>query len=553
MDNQTKFIVVSGGVISGIGKGVTSASIGRICKEYGFKTTLIKIDPYINFDAGTLRPTEHGEVWVTDDGGEIDQDLGTYERFIDETLSKKNSITTGQIYKAVIDRERAGGYLGQTVQFVPHITDEVIKRVQEAAVGYDIAVVEIGGTIGDYENIPYLFAFKRLERMYGSQAIVHILVSYLPVPEHIGEMKTKPTQQAVRQLGQHGIFPDFIVCRTTQALDDERKEKIVSASHVLRDCIISAPDVKSVYEVPLIFEQQNLSKKLFKKLSLTPSIKKDVSWHTWANAVQVLTRSERIVRVGIVGKYVDSGDFDFTDSYLSIIHALRHAGVTCNVRVEPVWLNAKDCVNQEVLTTCDALIVPGGFGNKGVDGKLYAISYARKNNIPFLGICYGLQLAVVEYARNVCGLHDAQTTEIDIQALTPIIDMLPLQKNLLKDNRYGGTMRLGAYCAKLDKNSLIYNIYEKYAKENLEQKDTGSFVTERHRHRYEVNPDYISTLQDNGLVVSGEHKREDDTRLVEFIELPDHKYFVATQAHPEFNSRLFKAHPLFVGLIKNAQ
>ncbi len=551
MGKQTKFIVVSGGVISGIGKGVTSASIGRICKVYGFSTTLIKIDPYINFDAGTLRPTEHGEVWVTDDGGEIDQDLGTYERFIDETLSKKNSITTGQIYKAVIDRERAGGYLGQTVQFIPHITDEVINRVEQAAEGYDVAVVEIGGTIGDYENIPYLFAFKRLERMYGNNAIVHVLVSYLPVPKHIGEMKTKPTQQAIRQLGQHGILPDFIVCRTTQALDDERKEKIVLASHMSLDCIISAPDVKSVYEIPLIFEQQHLSKKLFKKLSLMPKIEKKVSWHTWSQAVQLLNSSDNVVRVGIVGKYVDSGEFDFTDSYLSIIHALLHAGVACKVRVEPVWLNAKDCVNDEVLASCDALIVPGGFGNKGVDGKLHAISYARKNNVPFLGICYGLQLAVVEYARNVCGLHDAQTTEIDTDTQAPIIDMLPLQKNLLADNRYGASMRLGAYRAELKKDSLVQNLYATYGKHALEQKEKSYFVTERHRHRYEVNPAYITTLQDHGLVVSGEHQRADDTRLVEFIELKDHRYFVATQAHPEFTSRLFKAHPLFVGLIKS--
>ncbi len=546
---DTRFIVVAGGVISGVGKGITTASIGKIIKEYGFNTTLIKIDPYLNCDAGTLRPTEHGEVWVTEDGGEIDQDLGTYERFMDIELPKKNNITSGQIYKAIIDRERAGEYLGKTVQFIPHVTNEIVDRIKQAAQGYDVAVIEIGGTVGDYENVPFLLALKGFEREIGSDYISYVLVTYLPVPSHIDEMKTKPTQQAIRLLGEQGIMPDFIVCRSKYPLDDIRRKKIEEFAHLPPERLIAAPNIASIYHMPLEFEQQEFGRKLLQRLYLVAHQKAD--WSSWQQAIDHIEHPERHVKVAIVGKYINSGAFSMTDSYVSICHALTHAGAECNAGIQITWLDAKlfeeDEEKLQSLKEFDGIVIPGGFGDIGVEGKIKAIAFARQHKIPFIGLCYGLQLAAVEYARNVCKLEGAHTTEVDDQTVHPIIDILPLQKEILKSHRYGGTMRLGSYEARLKPDTLVHSLYEDGTDE-----DGVKIIYERHRHRYEVNPRYVDLLEKNGLCFSGMHTREDGTKLMEFMELSrdTHPFFVATQAHPEFKSRLGKPNPLFLGFVK---
>jgi CTP synthase len=541
---STRFIVVAGGVISGVGKGVATASIGKIIQEYGFSTTLIKIDPYINCDAGTLRPTEHGEVWVTEDGGEIDQDLGTYERFLNISIPKKNNITTGQIYKTIIEKERAGEYLGQTVQFIPHVTDEIIARVKQAAAGYEVAVIEIGGTAGDYENMPFLYAMKAIERELAPQQVAYVLVTYLPVPAHIDEMKTKPTQQAIRLLGEHGIMPDFIICRSQYPLDTIRSRKIEAFAHLAPERIIAAPDVASVYHMPLIFENQDFGKKLLRQLHLEP--RRNPNWSAWQERVQHIEKPQTLVNVAIVGKYIKHGAYSMTDSYLSICHALIHAGAELNVGVQITWLDATLFEQQpaklKMLGEFDGVIVPGGFGTVGIEGKINAIAYVRTHEIPFLGLCYGLQLAAVEFARNVCFLGGAHTTEVDGATPHPIIDILPLQKEILQNHRYGGTMRLGAYEAMLKPGSLVHKLYGVHAPE--------AKVYERHRHRYEVNPRYVDQLEQHGLIFSGYHQRADDTVLMEFAELPAHPFFVATQAHPEFKSRLGNPNPLFVGFVQ---
>lgn len=548
MNTNTKYIVVAGGVISGVGKGVTTASIGKILKEHGYRVTIIKIDPYINFDAGTLRPTEHGEVWVTEDGGEIDQDLGTYERFIDEDIPKKNNITTGQIYKAVIDRERRGEYLGQTVQFIPHITNEISDRIKDCAQGFDIAIIEIGGTVGDYENSPFFFALKAIERELGADSVAYILVTFLPVPNHISEMKTKPTQQAIRMLGEQSIIADFIICRSEFALDDVRRKKIEEFAHIKSDHIIAAPDLTCVYQMPLKLEEQELGKKLLEHLKLP--VKKMPNWQAWQlRADRMIQASERI-KLAIIGKYLDIGAFHLTDSYISICHALQHAGAELDVSIDISWIDSKtfdhdgDVLKQ--LAGFDGIIIPGGFGNHGVEGKINAIAYARKNNIPYLGLCYGMQLAVVEFARNVASMQGAHTTEVDKQPKFPVIDILPLQKQLLNEGRYGGTMRLGAFGAVIKKDSMVQRLYLN------RQAIVDEMVHERHRHRYEVNPAYVRQLEQKGLVFSGYHERIDGTRLMEFLELPRHRFFVATQAHPEFKSRLGNPNPLFFGFVAAA-
>ena len=551
--NQTKFVVVAGGVISGVGKGVTTASLGKILKEHGYRTTLIKIDPYINFDAGTLRPTEHGELWVKCDGGEIDQDLGTYERFMNMNIPRKNNITTGQIYKSVIDCERRGEYLGQTVQFIPHITDEINDRIRQASEGYDVAVIEIGGTVGDYENVPFLTAIKGLELEIGSEHIAYMLVSYLPVPGHIGEMKTKPTQQAIRLLREQGISPDFIICRSDQAIDDVRSLKIERFAHISREHILSVADTDTVYRVPLLLEEQACGKKLLDRLRLP--VKSTPDWTSWKRHVQHVQQPVKSARIAILGKYVGVGAFTLADSYLSVCHALTHAGADANVGVELVWIDASVCDDYAMvarqLQNVDGLVVPGGFGASGVQGKMNAIRYARENGLPYLGLCYGMQLAAIEFAREVCKLKDAHTTEVDEQTPHPIIDLLPWQREVINKKQYGGTMRLGAYDARVTSGSRVHALYTESTRvySSIDQSSDLS-VSERHRHRYELNPAYVEQLEKHGMRCSGLHVRGDGTRLAEYIELPDHPFFVATQAHPEFMSRFGDPHPLFSGLVR---
>ncbi len=561
---KQKFIFVLGGVMSGVGKGIATASIGRILKEYGYKTTAIKIDPYINFDAGTLRPTEHGEVWVTEDGGEIDQDLGSYERFLGQELSKRNNITTGQVYSAIIERERSGKYDGQTVQFIPHIPQEIISRIKEAGNNYNIILTEIGGTIGDYENIPFLFAAKSLEREIGKENVVYVLITYLPVPSHINEMKTKPTQQAIKSLYQLGIFPDFILCRAHQPLDKVRKKKIETYANIETDYVISAPDVNNVYTVPLNFEKEKLGKKILGKMGLKPL--KTPDWKIWKKLVKNINHPEKTIHIAMIGKYVDIGAFTLKDSYISVNEALKHAGANLNIGIDIHWIDAKEIEKQgtNILKGFNGIVVPGGFGLTGVEGKIQAIKYARENNIPYLGLCFGMQLAVVEYARNVLGFEDAHTTEVNENTNYPVIFLMPSQRKILKESRYGATMRLGAYSAILRKNTLVYRLYKKSGRISSDMKKAkdikekfrlgkirkgDEFVLERHRHRYEVNPEFIDRFEKKGMIFSGMHKSIKNERLMEFIEIPAHRFFVATQAHPEFKSSLCHPSPLFLGFV----
>lgn len=566
---MVKYIVVAGGVMSGVGKGVTTASIGRILQEHGYKVTAVKIDPYINYDAGTLRPTEHGEVWVTDGGGEIDQDLGTYERFLNIDIPNKNNITTGQIYKAVIDRERAGKYLGETVQFIPHIPNEINRRIRESADDNDIVLIEIGGTIGDYENIPFLFAMKSLERDIGKENVLYVLITYLPIPSHIEEMKTKPTQQAIRLLSESGIFPDFIICRAKKPLDKVRKKKIEIYANIASDHVISEPDIDTVYQIPLDLERENLGLKILKELHLKS--KKRPNWKNWIDLVSRIKNPKKSIKVAIVGKYIDIGDYNLMDSYVSINQALLHAGASINVGVDLHWLDSKKFEGKKeinILNKYEGIIVPGGFGASGVEGKINAINFSRVNNKPYLGLCYGMQLAVIEFARNVCGISNANTSEND-ENCTPLIDILPTQKAILEKSNYGGTMRLGAYSAVLKENSKVLNLYKETSRlkedllklKKLKKDKSQSFrlgildgkknvVFERHRHRYEVNPKYIDILEKKGLVFSGYHLRKDGTKLMEYIELEKHPFMIATQAHPEFKSRMGNPSPLFYGFVK---
>jgi CTP synthase len=568
---MTKFIVVAGGVMSGVGKGVTSASIARILQEYGYKVTAIKVDPYINYDAGTLRPTEHGEVWVTDDGGEIDQDLGTYERFLDVDIPKENNLTTGQVYKTIIDKERKGKFLGETVQFIPHVPEEIKRRIKKAGKEYDIAIVEIGGTIGDYENIPFLFAMKGMEKEIGKDSLVYVLVTYLPIPSHIEEMKTKPTQQAIRLLGETGIFPDFIICRAKKALDRVRKKKIEVYANIPSEHVISEPDIETVYSIPLDLEKEKFGIKILNELKLKP--RRAPNWSEWKKLVGKIENPKKSVKVAIVGKYIDIGDYSLADSYVSINQSLLHAGAELNTNVDISWVDAKVFENDpkkiDTLSRFDGIIVPGGFGSSGVEGKIKTINFARLNNIPYLGLCYGLQLATVEYARNVCGMKDANTSEVDENTKFPVIGILPTQRELMEKSDYGGTMRLGAYAAVLKDKSKVLELYKETGRlkedgkriEDLKKNKNQVFrlgvlgknnniVLERHRHRFEVNPEFVDRLEKKGLVFSGYHLREDGTKLMEYIELPKLKYFISTQSHPEFKSRLGNPSPLFYGFVK---
>ncbi|MBR9704091.1 CTP synthase (glutamine hydrolyzing) [Candidatus Pacearchaeota archaeon] len=536
----TKYIIVLGGVISGVGKGVSTASIARMMQERGFNVTVIKIDPYINCDAGTLRPTEHGEVWVTDDGGEIDQDLGNYERFLGKSISKWNNITTGQIYRTLIEKERKGDFLGETVQFIPHVPDEIKSRIKKVSVGMDIVLIEIGGTMGDYENIPFLFALKSLENEIGSENICYILVSYLPIPSHIEEMKTKPTQLAVKLMRENGIQPDFILCRGKRKLDEVRKRKIELYSHIKSGNVISMPDVigkdtaNTLYVIPLDLEKEGLGEKIMKRLFLEEKIKPN--WNEWEEAVKSIIVPEKIIKIAMVGKYLDIGDFQLTDSYISVNEAIKHASAKNRCKVEISWIDSKEFEKYpesvEKLREYHGLIVPGGFGNSGVEGKISAIKFVRENNIPYLGLCLGLQLAVIEYSRNKCGLIEAHSTENNENTQHPVIDILPEQKKIIEK---GGTMRLGSYPALIKSDTKVHSLYN------------SNEAHERHRHRYEVNPQYHQILRDNGLIFSGVSP---NGRLVEYIEIDEHKFFVATQSHPEFKSSLLQPNPLFDGFIK---
>jgi len=546
---MARYIFVAGGVMSGIGKGTAVASIGRILKSKGFKVAAIKIDPYINVDAGTMNPVEHGEIFVTDDGTECDQDVGNYERFLDENLSTDNYITTGRVYQAVILRERNLGYGGRCVEVVPDIPNEVIFRIKKVAqkTKADFVLIEIGGTVGEYQNLLFLEA-ARMIRLKTPKDVLFILISYLPIPEKIGEMKTKPTQTAARLLNEAGIQPDIILGRSRTPLDEPRKRKISIFCNVFKEDVISAPDVDSIYEIPINFEKENLGNRILKKFNLRVRTSKNLK--NWESLVKVIKTVKRQVRIGIVGKYFETGEFTLMDSYISIIEAIKHASFALKRKPEIFWLSAEKYEKNpkllKELKNYGGVIVPGGFGSRGIEGKIKAIEFCRKNNIPYLGLCLGMQLAVVEFTRNVCGLKKANSTEFSGNC-QPVIDVMPEQKVLLKEKRYGGTMRLGAYKCELKEGTKSWRAY--LSSEALAKEDGSLIISERHRHRYELNNDFREILEKKGMVMAGINPEKN---LVEIIELKNHPFFIATQFHPEFKSRPLNPHPLFREFIKAA-
>lgn len=526
--------------MSGIGKGVATASLAKILQSYGFRVSAMKIDPYINIDAGTMNPTEHGEVFVTDDGLECDQDIGNYERFLGISLHRVNYMTTGMVYLSMIQKERNLEYGGKCVQVVPHVPEEVIMRVEKAAESTksDIMLIEIGGTVGDYENLLFLEA-ARIMKLRKPGNVLFVLVSYLPVPGVIGEMKTRPTQHASRALNVAGIQADIILARSAVPIDKPRKEKLSFALNLRDEDIISAPDVKSIYEVPLNFEKDQLGTIVLKKLGLK---KKKTDLREWKKLVSTIRNTKKPrVRVGIVGKYFTTGAFVLSDSYLSVIEALKHAAWSCKHEAEILWLDAEEYEKHpeklSELKVLDGVVVPGGFGSRGIEGKIKVIEFCRKEKIPFFGLCYGLQLAVVEYARNVAKLEGAHTEEITRKSEYPVIHILPEQQALLDKKDYGGSMRLGLYDCKITKNTIAARAYGK------------DKIKERHRHRYEVNAQFLPKLIKRGLVVSGINPQRN---LVEIIELVGHPFFVGTQFHPELISRPLTPHPLFCEFIRAA-
>lgn len=540
--NNKKYIFVLGGVMSGIGKGVATSSVGAILKARGYNMTAVKIDPYVNVDAGTMNPTEHGEVFVMESGLETDQDMGNYERFMEVTLPDNNYMTTGSVYKNVIQRERNLEYEGKCVQIIPHVTDEVIKTIKGAAKknDADIVLTEIGGTVGDYENMLFMEAARQM-KLNNPEDVLFIMISYLPYPPKVGEMKTKPTQQAVRELNANGITPDIIIARSEVPIDKKRKEKIALFCNVEDKDIISAPDVETVYEVPINFERDDLSRRILKKLSL-PYRKSNID--NWYKLNDNIKKSKKIVKIGVAGKYFGTGEFMLGDSYISVIEAIKHACYKAKVKPEIEWLNSeefeRDSSSLKKLKQYNGIVVPGGFGSRGIEGKINVAGYCRKNKIPYFGLCYGMQIAVVEFCRNVLKMKDAHTTEIDRNTRNPVIDIMPEQKKNLEDRNYGATMRLGAYPAFLEKGTTAYKAYGK--KE----------ISERHRHRWEVNPEYVEKIEQGGMVFSGKSK---DKRLMEIVEIPKnkHPFFLATQFHPEFGSTPLNAHPLFFEFIKAAK
>ena len=532
---MTKYIFVTGGVVSSLGKGITAASLGRLLKNRGYKVTIQKFDPYINIDPGTMSPYQHGEVFVTDDGAETDLDLGHYERFIDENLSKASNVTTGKIYQSVINKERKGEYLGSTIQVIPHITNEIKDRVLRVGKNdnADIVITEIGGTVGDIESLPFLEAIRQVKKdVPNRNDVIYVHVTLVPYIAAAGELKTKPTQHSVKELRSIGIQPDIIVCRTVEKLSDEMKKKIGMFCDVEPEAVINNLTADSIYEVPLLMEQEGLDHIALKKLGLED---RPVDMEDWKAMVERMTTAKKEVQIALVGKYVR-----LHDAYLSVAEALSHAGYAMGAKVNIRWINSEILEEEkpdldEVFAGVDGIVVPGGFGYRGVEGKIDAIRYARENKIPFLGLCLGMQCAVIEFARNVCHMEQANSSEFIPDGKYPVIDLMPDQEDVTEK---GGTMRLGIYPFKLKEGTRARTLYE-----------NQEIVYERHRHRYEVSNEFRPQMEAAGLVISG---TSPDDRLVEIIELKDHPYFAATQAHPEFKSRPNRPHPLFNGFMEAA-
>ncbi len=524
---KTKFIFTTGGVVSSLGKGLATASIGALLENRGLKITVLKLDPYINVDPGTMNPFQHGEVYVTDDGAETDLDLGHYERYTHAKLSKLNNVTTGKIYYSVIQKERKGEYLGKTVQVIPHITDEIKAAILRVAEGVDLVMVEIGGTVGDIESLPFLEAIRQFRYDVGKENTLYIHLTLVPYIAAAGELKTKPSQHSVQKLREIGIQPDILLCRTEQDLSKDIKSKIAMFCNLAPDCVFTAKDVSSIYEVPLLFHEEGVDEKIVELLNIwtrTPDLLE------WKELVEKIHHPQHEVTIAVVGKYVN-----LTDSYKSLNEALKHGGFANGTKVNLKFFDSEDLAQKDLAKEfegIDGILVPGGFGDRGVEGKIKAIQYAREKQIPFFGICLGMQLACIEFARNVCGIANANSREFDEKGPEPVIDLMEEQKKLINK---GATMRLGAYACSIEKDTLAQRIYQ------------DRHISERHRHRYEFNNIYRDRLQDRGMVFSG---LSPDGVLVEIVELPSHPYFIACQFHPEFKSRPMHPHPLFSHFIK---
>ncbi len=526
---MTKYIFITGGVVSSLGKGIVAASLGRLLRARGFSVINQKFDPYINVDPGTMSPFQHGEVFVTDDGAETDLDLGHYERFTDTSLGKFNNVTSGSVYQTVIEKERRGDYLGATVQVIPHITNEIKSRILGATKQFnpDFQLIEIGGTIGDIESLPFIEAIRQFKSEIGIGNAISVHTTLLPYLPTSGELKTKPSQHSVQVLRSYGIQPEILVCRTSKPIPKTEKEKLALFCSVPKEAVIECRDMKSIYEVPLALEEQNMAHVALEMLRVED---RDADLANWKKLVENIKNPHGTVKVAIAGKYTK-----LSDAYISVVESLKHAGYADDVKVEIKWINSEECIDmkkcKELLSDVQAVVVPGGFGVRGIEGKLNVIRYARENNLPFLGLCLGMQCAVIEFARNVVGIKDANSKEFDENAQNPVIDLMLEQKNV---HGYGGTMRLGAYDCVLKKGSKAEAAY------GVDR------ISERHRHRYEVNNEYIDRIAEKGLVFSG---MSPDGMLAEIVELPELDWFVACQFHPEFKSRPERPHPLFKGLI----
>lgn len=543
----TKYIFVSGGVISGVGKGVTTASIALLLKSAGFKVTPVKCENYLNLDAGTINPIEHGDPFLCEDGTEADMDIGSYEKFLDENMGRDNFVTMGQIYKSVIDRERRFEYFGEDVEAIPYITDEILARIKTAGRkgNADIVIVELGGTAGEYQNIFYYEA-SRILALKNPGDVIHIHVSYLPTPVHLGEPKTKPTQLSVRTLNSLGIQPDLLICRSETPLDRRRRDRFALFCNMHPEDIISAPDIPVVYELPLIFNQQNIVSRIEEKLRLPKKFPNLAKWENFVKKVKAPKRGK--VEIAIVGKYFSTGEYQIRDSYAALIDALHHAAWAKNLELKIHQVDAEQVEKrgmEKLIDTPDGIVVPIGWGVRGTEGMIQAASWARKEKIPYLGLCYGMQLGVVAFARDELGWKDANTEENDPKTTHPVIHLMPAQEKFMKVRSYGGTMRLGAWDANVKKGTLAYSIYEKYG--GLLSSD--GLTSERHRHRYEFNDVYQKDFEEGGLTISARSVKEN---LAEIIELPQkiHPFYLGTQGHPEYKSCPLRPHPIFLAFIE---
>ncbi len=547
---KTKYVFVSGGVISGIGKGTIAASVAFLLQKSGFKVTPVKCENYLNIDAGTINPIEHGDPFLCEDGTEADMDLGTYEKFLDIDVGCENFITMGQIYKSVIEKERRFEYNGEDVEAIPYITNEILRRIIDAGKKHkaDVVVVELGGTAGEYQNVFYYEA-SRILSFKNPGDVAHIHVGYMPTPKHLGEPKTKPIQLSVRTLNTMGIQPDFIVARSEKTMDKRRKDRFALFCNIHPEDVISAPDVDIIYELPLLLKEQNFHNRLLARLGLKKEKENFSDWEIFVKKVKKIENSEKKIQVGIVGKYFATGEYQLKDSYAALFDALQHAAWFNNLKVETVWIDAEKVSREEPTSffgKVDGLIVPIGWGDRGAEGMITAAGYARKSKIPYLGLCYGMQLAVISFARDILNWKDANTTENNSKTSHPVIHLMPKQKEFMKRRAYGGTMRLGAWKARVKKNTLAWDAYNRFG--GFIDKNTG-LTTERHRHRYEFNNKYIKNFEERGLIISARSVVEN---LVEIVELPKdiHPFYLGTQGHPEYKSRPLKPHAIFLEFIE---